>query len=204
MRLDPLSALFLAGWAYYFFGVYTPRARRFRRQRVTLERTRPLDILLDMFTFVCWQVLPLVAILTAGLRAFDYTLPAWARALGLLPFGASLGVLTRAYRDLGENWSPKIDVRAGQRLVTSGIYAWVRHPIYAGMFLWALAQPLLVPNWLGGCLMLPAFSLLYAIRMPQEERMLLEHFGQEYRSYMATTGRLLPRRRRRREPQGAP
>jgi protein-S-isoprenylcysteine O-methyltransferase Ste14 len=61
------------------------------------------------------------------------------------------------------------------------------------MFLWAIAQPLLIWNWLAG----PAFGLiflpLYITRMPREEQMMIDHFGDEYRQYMRTTGRLLPR-----------
>jgi protein-S-isoprenylcysteine O-methyltransferase Ste14 len=43
----------------------------------------------------------------------------------------------------------------------------------------------------------PAFGLiflpLYITRMPREEQMMIDHFGDEYRQYMRTTGRLLPR-----------
>jgi protein-S-isoprenylcysteine O-methyltransferase Ste14 len=47
-------------------------------------------------------------------------------------------------------------------------------------------------------LVYPVFSVfLIAVRIPREERMLLEQFGEEYRVYMKRTGRLLPRLRRK-------
>jgi protein-S-isoprenylcysteine O-methyltransferase Ste14 len=53
---------------------------------------------------------------------------------------------------------------------------------------------LLTANWLIGLTSLVVLILL-AVRTPKEERMLIQRFGQEYRDYMATTGRFLPRLR---------
>ena len=60
-------------------------------------------------------------------------------------------------------------------------------------WLFALAQPLLVQNWLAGALAVPGFALLYFLRVNEEERLMLDSFGEEYRAYMARTGRLWPR-----------
>jgi protein-S-isoprenylcysteine O-methyltransferase Ste14 len=128
-----------------------------------------------MLTFVAWQVLPLVYIFTPWLAFAGYALPAWAGWLGAAVMAAALAVLWRAYHDLGKNWSPKLDVRAGQELVTDGIYGAIRHPIYAGLWLWALALPLLLHNWIAG------FAIMVA------------EFGEAYRAYMARTGRVRPR-----------
>jgi len=69
--------------------------------------------------------------------------------------------------DLGRNWSPKIDVIEGQKLVTDGVYRTLRHPIYAGMWLWGLAQPLLIHNWIAGFALLVTFTPLYLLRACQ-------------------------------------
>lgn len=87
-----------------------------------------------------------------------------------------------------------MQLREGHELVTRGVYARVRHPMYAGGWLWAIAQVLLLQNWIAGWLSLPTFALLYFDRVPREERMMLEHFGEAYRAYMRRTGRIIPRR----------
>ena len=74
--------------------------------------------------------------------------------------------------------------------------AGIRHPMYAAHWLWGLSQPLLLQNRIAGFAMLVSLLPLYLVRMPQEERMMLEHFGEEYRSYMGRTGRVVPRLRR--------
>ena len=72
------------------------------------------------------------------------------------------------------------------------MYRLIRHPMYSSFFLLALAQLLLLPNWLAGASGLVGVGLLYTFRIRQEERMMLERFGADYRDYMASTKRLVP------------
>jgi protein-S-isoprenylcysteine O-methyltransferase Ste14 len=58
---------------------------------------------------------------------------------------------------------------------------------------WGFAQALLLQNWIAGLSMLVFFLPVYLYRVPREEQMMLEHFGEEYRSYMNRTGRIIPR-----------
>jgi protein-S-isoprenylcysteine O-methyltransferase Ste14 len=64
--------------------------------------------------------------------------------------------------------------------------------MYSSFFLLALAQILLLPNWLAGASGLVGVGLLYKFRIRQEERMMLERFGADYRDYMASTKPLIP------------
>ena len=59
-------------------------------------------------------------------------------------------------------------------------------------FLLAIAQLLLLPNWFAGATGLIGVGVLYAFRIRQEERMMMERFGAEYRDYIAHTARLIP------------
>lgn len=190
---DPFSPVWLVLWTIYLFGIYTPSARRFRRSRITENRTGVRDALLDFTVFFAWQILPLVYIFSDWLDFADYELPSWTGWPGSVLLLLAVGLLFLSYQALGGSWSPKIDVRQGQKLVTKGIYRHIRHPIYAGIWLWALAQPLLLHNWVAGAGMLATFLPLYLTRVPREEAMMLAHFGERYRSYMASTGRIVPR-----------
>lgn len=141
-------------------------------------------------------VLPLLHALTPLLDRWNYTTaPAFAW-LGAVLYAAAVALILRAYGDLGQWWSPLIESQEGQKLVTQGAYAWVRHPVYAGLLLWAAAQPLLFHNWIAGWGMLVAAIPFYLHRRRCEEQLLLERFGDEYRAYMARTGALWPRLRR--------
>ena len=82
---------------------------------------------------------------------------------------------------------------AGSELVTTGPYRWVRHPMYAAIWLWSLAQGLMLANWLAGWAAVATLAPLYWIRTPREERMMIAQFGDAYRDYMTRTGRLVPR-----------
>jgi protein-S-isoprenylcysteine O-methyltransferase Ste14 len=99
----------------------------------------------------------------------------------------------RSHADLGRNWSPSLELREGHELVTEGVYRSVRHPMYASMWLWGVAQALLLQNWIAGWVSLVMFMPLYLLRVPREERMMLDEFGEEYRAYMDRTGRVIPR-----------
>jgi len=65
--------------------------------------------------------------------------------------------------------------------------------MYASEWLWGIAQALLLQNWVAGWAGLALFAPLYVLRVPREERMMLDRFGEEYRAYMDRTGRVVPR-----------
>jgi protein-S-isoprenylcysteine O-methyltransferase Ste14 len=105
----------------------------------------------------------------------------------------SLWLFWRSHADLGQNWSVSLELRQGHQLVTQGVYRRIRHPMYASIWLWALAQGMLLENWLAGWSVVPAFAVMYLLRTPREEQMMCELFGDAYQDYMRQTGRLFPR-----------
>jgi protein-S-isoprenylcysteine O-methyltransferase Ste14 len=64
--------------------------------------------------------------------------------------------------------------------------------MYSAFWLWAIAQALLLPNWVAGFAGLVGFGTLYFGRVEREERMMLDNFGNNYRAYMERTGRIFP------------
>ncbi len=128
--------------------------------------------------------MPAKAGIQGPLRAVVSWTPAFA--------GVTKGRLSGA-SCLGANWSPTLEVGAQHTLTTQGVYGVIRHPMYASQLLWGFAQALLLQNWIAGFAGLAAFLPLYLVRTPQEERMMLDHFGDAYRAYCAQTGRIVPR-----------
>lgn len=98
------------------------------------------------------------------------------------------------HQSLGKNWSRLLNVREEQILVTHGPYQWVRHPMYAVLSGFYLCAALVSANSLVG-LVSVGIVLQFWTRIEPEEHMMIEHFGDAYRTYMQHTGRFLPRLR---------
>jgi protein-S-isoprenylcysteine O-methyltransferase Ste14 len=167
---------------------------RQRRQNkiVTNQANRPEMVVLGLL-FLGMFFLPVLYIFTPWLSFADYELPDWAGWLGVVFLAGALVVFWRAHVDLGQNWSPTLQLREGHALITNGLYQYIRHPMYASQWLWVIAQALLLQNWVAGVGGLLLFLPLYFVRVPQEEQMMIDQFGEAYRSYMQRTGRVLPR-----------
>ena len=192
MSEDVLKGIFLVGFVVgsVIRGVYT---RGYRRQVVAVDRRWALDSALVMIASLGLVVAPLLYLATPWLDFGDYRLPAWTGAVGAPVFAAAVWLLWRSHVDLGRHWSGAPQLIPGHALVTTGVFRHIRHPMYAAHWLWGIAQALLLQNWVAGPALLVTLLPLYLVRIPREEKMLLEAFGDEYRSYMSRTGRLLPR-----------
>jgi protein-S-isoprenylcysteine O-methyltransferase Ste14 len=99
-------------------------------------------------------------------------------------------VFWRAHRDVGANWSPSLEIGAGHRLVTDGASSAVRLPMCASALAGAIiAQALLLQKWIAGLAGLPAFLAFQLMRVPAEEQMMIDRFGEAHRAYAPRTGR---------------
>lgn len=105
----------------------------------------------------------------------------------------ALGIALRAYAMLvlGRFFTVVITISRDQHVVQIGPYRWIRHPAYLGGLLAITGSLILSSNWLAPLGVVPiVVGVLYRIRV--EERALCEAFGQEYRSYIHHTKRMLP------------
>jgi protein-S-isoprenylcysteine O-methyltransferase Ste14 len=192
VRLQPWNIVFLAGFIAYCW-IRGAFERRTRRNEKVLRRVDTCERILLGLVVATSVFLPVLYLFTPLLRFADYTLPNWAPWCGTIVMLMSLWLFWRSHADLGRNWSITLEVRKGHELIKHGVYRWIRHPMYAAIFLFCVAQGLLLQNWLAGWSVLVAFAIMYLVRTPREERMMIEVFGDQYRDYMRHTGRLLPR-----------
>ena len=192
MRIQPWNLVFLVGFVIYVSlrGVFKQRTKG---NQQAVGRVDALEKTLMAIVIPGGLLLPVVYLFTPWLAFADYHLPASAPWFGTVLMIAALWLFWRSHADLGQNWSVTLELRQGHQLVRHGVYRSIRHPMYASIWLWCLAQGLLLENWLAGWYALLAFSLMYFVRTPREEQMMCESFGQEYRDYMRRTGRLFPR-----------
>lgn len=164
-----------------------------RSGKVSASQVRGIEAGLLTLSFFTLYLLPLVYIFSPWLDFANYTLPAWLGYVGIFLLVLANLIIWRAHADLGKSWSPSLEVTQEQKLVTGGVYRFFRHPIYTAMWLFAIAQALLLHNWIAGLGGLLTFLPIYLIRVPREEQMMLDTFGDDYREYMKNTGRFLPR-----------
>jgi protein-S-isoprenylcysteine O-methyltransferase Ste14 len=137
-------------------------------------------------------VVPLIYALTDEPRFANYPLRPLQVWLGVVTVALYLALFYRTHKDLGRFWSVTLEIREKHTLITQGVYRWLRHPMYAAFWLCGLAQALLLPNWIAGMAGLVGFGILFFFRIENEERMMIETFGDEYRQYMARTNRVIP------------
>lgn len=143
--------------------------------------------------FFSSQVLPILYSMTGWFNFAEISRPDWLGYAGFAVLVFGNWMLWKAHKDLGRHWSSTVQIKTEQALVTQGIYQFLRHPIYTSHILWGLAQALMLPNWLAGWVSLPLIKLVFILRIPNEERMMVEQFGDDYRNYMEKTGGLFPK-----------
>ncbi len=194
--LQPWNLVFVVGFVVYITirGVFAARIKgnEYTDRRVGLQEKSLLPAV------ICTSLLfPIIYLLTPLFSFADYALPNWVHTCGLVFMLVGLWLFWRSHVDLGVNWSASLETRKGHEIIKHGVYRRIRHPMYAGIWLFSFAQALLLENWLAGWAVVVAFAFMYCLRTPKEEQMMIDHFGDAYKAYMAETGRLFPRVRRR-------
>lgn len=191
-----MPELVFRGVALVLFVIYTAGRAVHARERPTTEPTRTRAarrermtvrlLLCGAVVYLLWQFSPLL----------DWAmvpLPEAARWVGAGVFALGTWLFWATHAALGRNWSPVLEIHEGQTLVTHGPYKYVRHPMYAAGLVAHAGQALLSANWLVALALVGPLIAMYALRVADEEQMMLEQFGEAYAAYMQRTGRLAPR-----------
>lgn len=100
--------------------------------------------------------------------------------LALTALGAAIAIAARAY--LGGNWSASVTIKEGHELIRTGPYALVRHPIYSGLLI-AAAGTAVAFGQTRNLIALPILIAAFRLKQLNEERLLIETFGDQYRAY---------------------
>ena len=149
-----------------------------------------INLLLMLTTVV---VLALYVVAPRRVSWASFSLPGPIRWAGLGLTVAAFALLEWSQSALGRNWSIRVQLLKEHELVVRGPYRWVRHPMYTAGLLINVSVLLLSANWLVGGSWLLMHTWQFAVRIPLEEDLMVQRFGEAYRQYMRTTGRLLPR-----------
>lgn len=173
--------------------VRAPINKERKKEKMTEQRVSSQEKNLLILLLTGMFIVPLIYSASNWLDFANYSLPTWAGWLGVVLIILALIVFWRAHADLKTNWSPSLEIREKHELITHGIYGYIRHPMYASQWLWVIAQPLLLQNWLAGWLDLFVFILFYVLRVRAEEKLMIDAFGDQYRDYMKKVGGVFPK-----------
>jgi len=191
--MSPTSLLRTAGWLVCglyatipaFWMAVHPFVHRWRRARFKFKLLAPWWMLLWVMAWIVswpWRN----AILYDRPALWIVSFACWAVSITMYSHGGSGLSIDRI---IGKH---EVEPNATQHLVTTGIYAHVRNPIYFGhictMLGWSLGTGTIA------CWSLTAFYVTtLLIMIPQEERELEQRFGAEYRDYTQRVPRLIPK-----------
>src|SRR5262245_3336 len=168
----PLWVLGVVAW----YIIRYPFERRAKRARI-VTRSRPLSERIGLSAAtIGLAIIPAFYVASGIPRAADYPASGVAILAGALVYAAALWVFRLSHKALGKNWSISLDIREKHRLICSGPYQLVRHPMYSSFLLMAVGQALLLPNWFVGVAGLLGVALLVGLRMRKEEAMMLGVF----------------------------
>jgi protein-S-isoprenylcysteine O-methyltransferase Ste14 len=190
--VDIFTAIYFAALVIEMI-IRAPLNKKRRQEKMSERRVSGQEIAILVLLLFGGFIMPIIYAVTNWLDFANYTLPGWAGWLGVVLLAGALFIFWRAHADLGLNWSPSLEIREKHELITRGIYGVLRHPMYASQWLLAIAQPLLLQNWIAGFLNLLVFIPFYFLRVKAEEQMMLDSFGTEYQEYMKRTGGVVPR-----------
>ena len=114
----------------------------------------------------------------------------WLAGLAMTALGIGISIWARL--SLGANWSGMVTLKTGHELVRTGLYRWIRHPIYTGILLGMVGTAMIkghLRGWIGVVVVLCAFYF----KARREERFLREEFGAGFDEHSRRTGMFLPK-----------
>jgi len=172
-----------------YFGKHRLTTKYIRSIHPILERINSYLVSFGMIIF------PLLNIFLSTFDKFKFYVPYYFKIFsGIMLFLATI-IFCLSHKELADNWSPFVEVKERQKLIKTGIYRYIRHPMYLSMWLFAFFQGFLLSNIFIEIFGILAWSNLYFIRINNEEKIMIDIFGNEYKEYIENTGRIFPKLR---------
>ena len=168
----------------------------------------PLKLTMNIIKYIRkdWPMIPLIVFFMAGYivpfvelnsldnQEFDSS---WI-IVGVILFSTGTVVELMVRHELmenanfpGFNSTKLLQIVKDHRLITTGLFTYIRHPLYFGRIMLSFGWVLFFSSLLGAVLMMTG-SLFLLVRIHIEEKMLFEEFGSDYRDYQKITWRLIP------------
>lgn len=168
-----LATIAVLGVATSFWLLKIDPALLAERMNVTLQKNQPATDKIFMLVFASLILIWFVVIgLNHRVNGSDFSIS--LQGFGFILLLASLGFSLWVMRT-NSFAAPVVKIQAerGHHVISSGPYAWVRHPMYSGALVFFVGMPLMLGSWWGLAL-IPVFALLFGYRSGIEEQVLIE------------------------------
>ncbi len=181
--MDSITPLLAALWAWLILIVFWTIAGFFTR------RTQSSESIWGRLQ----HLIPLVAAYFLIFNRHRYFLlygemydTAWSNwivypGLALVALGMGFTIWARVH--LGRYWSGYVTLKEGHKVITTGPYRWVRHPLYTG-WLAAMLGSAILAGTVDAIVGFELIALAFMLKLHREERLLTAELGDEYRQYM--------------------
>ena len=194
VELDPFQQVFIVilvviSIIRIYYGKHRLTTNYIKSIHPILERINSYLVSFGMIIF------PLLNIFLSTFDKFKFYVPYYFKIFsGIMLFLATI-IFYLSHKELADNWSPFVEVKERQKLIKTGIYRYIRHPMYLSMWLFVFFQGFLLSNIFIEIFGILAWSNLYFIRINNEEKIMIDIFGNEYKEYIENTGRIFPKLR---------
>lgn len=175
------TAVFLNFWR-------CSRPQGVKQERRSLVATGTMTLFFVAFTLLIHYRIGALPPLSAPFRIL-----LGLTGLGLVVLGCTVNLLGRL--GLGRNWANQATIYTDQKLIVTGIYGWVRHPLYASLIWMFLGACLVFPN-LAAFLATACVFIPFMYRRARLEELLLAREFPEYAGYQRRVGMFFPKWRR--------
>lgn len=103
-----------------------------------------------------------------------------------------LALRTWSVYTLGNYFTMHLSIQKGHKIIRSGPYKYFRHPSYVGAFFTYLGTSVFLHAWFSLILAAIILPIAWVRRIHHEEELLIEEFGEEYKSYCKSVKRAIP------------
>lgn len=182
-----------------FYGIFTVMRISFALSAIILNQKSEVKESKFSLTLLPIYITSIIIILTTYIIKSDWF--AWGNIpnypYALIWFGMIMGVFSLvlfiiAHIHLGKYYSFILKIHQDHKFVSSGLYRFIRHPMYTAYILFHTAIFLITGNWFIGIIWIGGICFILFLRIRKEEESLIETFGDEYREYKKRTGILFP------------
>ena len=174
-------------WVFAIYWLITAlRVKRTKEREKSADRLITIAVVVVAYEllFGHWHLGPLQLRFVPGELWIPWT------GIALTWIGVAVAIWARYC--LGVYWSARVTLKEGHELIRTGPYAYVRHPIYAGMLVGCIGATLVVGEW-RGIVAVILLLLAHSRKAMREESLLTKEFGEQYSAYRRQTGFLFPK-----------